>query len=465
MKKFISLMLLASTACTTVGPNYRALSASQLNLPEAYGSTAFGTGAMTTAPSQAELATWWTQFEDPLLNQLVGRGLGANLDLEVARARLRQARESAVQARAGRSPTVGVAAGSGQSLDSGGDSNSNFSLDADVGWEADLFGGITRSIEAAGADVEARAYDLAAVQVALIADIASNYTQARLAQQREALARETLAMTEENLQIAEWRLQAGLVSSIDVEQARGQRAQTAASIPAYEQDFASAAYRLGVLTGQAPAAMVNALEMPQDIPDAPEAVAAGIPADTLRQRPDVRAAERNLAAQTARIGIAEAQLRPSLRLSGNIGTSALSIGSLVDLITGSLFASLSQTLFDGGQLESQVRSQEAATQAAFAIYKQSLLTAVEDVENGLVAVQTSDRRQADLEDALDAAQNQAILARSEYRAGLTDFRQLLEAERSLISARDSVLSNRANQTLSMIQLYRALGGGWSPLAA
>jgi outer membrane protein TolC len=193
-------------------------------------------------------------------------------------------------------------------------------------------------------------------------------------------------------------------------------------------------------------------------------VAVGIPADTLRQRPDVRSAERTLAAATARIGVAQAQLYPGLRITGNIGTAALTPGGLFNAVTGGLFAGLTQTIFDGGRLRSQVRAQRAVAQGAYASYRQTVLTALEDVENGLVALQSAKTRHAQFLIALDAANNTAILARSQYRAGLTDFQTLLESERSLVSARDGVSSSRADEALALVRLYRALGGGWDPLA-
>ncbi|QAY79971.1 efflux transporter outer membrane subunit [Sphingosinicella sp. BN140058] len=458
MTRFPSPLLIGAllvSACTTVGPDYRAPTTQQLSIPDSY----FGAAP---APSATEAATWWHSLDDPLLDSLVDRALPGNLDLAVATARLRQAREGVVQARAGRVPTVGISGDAGQNVATKGSDNRSFSVGVDASWEADLFGGVTRTIEAANANADAAGYDAAATRVSVVAEIVSNYVQARLAQQRLAVARETLAITEDNLQIAGWRVQAGLASSLDVEQARGQRAQTAATIPTLEGAFSSAAYRLGVLTGQAPAALIGELQTARAIPAAPAQVAVGIPADTLRQRPDVRAAERSLAVETARIGIAEAELRPGLRLTGNIGTSALSIGGLVDQVVGGLFAGLSQTLFDGGRLRSQVRSQEAAAEAALATYRQTVLTSLEDVENGLVALDTAKRRQTEFSAALEAASNQEILARSQYRAGLSDFQALLEAERALLSAREGLLTSRADQTLAVVQLYRALGGGWDP---
>jgi NodT family efflux transporter outer membrane factor (OMF) lipoprotein len=326
----------------------------------------------------------------------------------------------------------------------------------------DVFGGARRSLEAAQADAQRAAYDLGSTRVSLVGDVVDYYVLARLAQAQAAIARQSLSVEDDNLQIAKWRLQAGLVSSIDVEQAKGQRAQTAATIPTYEKDFASAAYRLGILTGQAPGALVGELSSAAELPEAPGEIAAGIPADTLRQRPDVRSAERDLAAQVARIGVAEADLYPQLQLGGSLGTSALSIGGLVDALTGNLFATLSKTIFDAGKTRSKVRSQEAAADASFATYRKTVLSALEDVENGLAAIQTAERRHANFSEALEAARNQELLARTEYRSGLTDFQTLLEAERSLLSANQGLISSRADRALAIVQLYRALGGGWNP---
>ena len=460
MKRFAAILATTSlllSACTTVGPDYRAPSAAALRVPDSY----FGA---VPAPSAADLASWWTQLGDPQLDILVTRAIDGNLDLAVAFARLRQAREALVQARAGLLPTLDASGGVRQNVDSDGGSDTTLSVGADAAWEIDLFGGISRGIEAARADAEASGYDLAAVRVAIVAELVTNYVQARAAQQRLALAKDTLVIADDNLEIAGWRVQAGLVSSLDVEQARGARAQTAATIPTIETQYAAAAFRISVLTGQAPGALRSELDASRPVPAAPEQVMVGIPADTLRQRPDVRAAERTLAAQTARIGVTQAQLYPSLRLTGSIGSAALGVGGLVDQLTGSLFAGLTQMIFDAGRTRSQVRAQQAAVEGALATYRQTVLTALEDVENGLVSLDSAKRRRAEFAVALDAATNQAILARSQYRAGLTDFQTLLEAERALLSAREGLISSHADQTLAFVQLYRALGGGWDPPA-
>lgn len=456
MRVAAPLCVLALAACS-VGPNYRPPAPGALSVPDAY----YGRAAQ---PAPAELASWWARFDDPLLARLIGEASAGNLDLAQAGSRLVQARESLIQARAGLVPTVGASAGAGRDFGPGND-RSSFNVGADASWEIDLFGRIRRGVEAAGADAEAVYYDREALRVAIAAEVATNYIQARLAQERLALARDTLAIADDNLQIAGWRVEAGLVSSLDSEQARAARAQTAASIPTIENAFTSATYRLAVLTGRAPGALTAELTEAKPIPKGPADVAVGIPADTLRQRPDVRSAERGLAAQTARIGVAEAQLYPALRLSGNIGTAAFSLGGLFEAITGGIFSSLSQTLFDGGRLRSQLRSQQAATEGALAAYRQSVLTSLEDVENALLALNSARARQAQFAIALEAANNSAILARIQYRSGLTDFRQLLETERSLLSARDGLVGSRGDEALALVQLYRALGGGWDPNAA
>ena len=457
MRRFAVPLCVFVLAGCTVGPDYRPPEAGSLSVPDTYYQR-----PADAAP--ADLTRWWEQFDDPLLTRLIDDATAANLDLAVASARLAQARESLAQARAGQLPTVDASAGAGRTVGVGNDRTS-FSVRADAAWEADLFGRIRRGVEAARADAEGSWYDREALRVAIAAEVATNYVDARLAQDRLAIARDTLAIADDNLQIATWRRQAGLASSLDVEQARAARAQTAAVIPNLENAFSSATYRIAVLTGRAPGALTGELSVAKPIPKGPGNVAAGIPADTLRQRPDVRAAERALAAATARIGVAEAQLLPDLRLSGNIGTSAFSLGGLLDAITGGIFSSLSQTLFDGGRLRSQLRSQQAATEAALATYHQSVLTSLEDVENALLALRASRERQVQFAIALEAASNSALLARTQYRSGLTDFQQLLDVERSLLSARDGVASSRGDEARALVQLYRALGGGWDSTAA
>lgn len=458
------------SACAA-GPDYRAPQSAALGVPAAY-SRSVGVGA-----SEADLAQWWTRLNDPALSALVDAAVANNLDIVAAQARLRQARESLAQANASFLPQLSGSGSGGKNyrnqaggtrVDSSGNvistgaSNwsSTYSLGANASWQIDLFGELSRSSEAARADLAASGYDLATVRMTIISELVTNYVQARLAQAQLRIARETQGVQQDNYDIAGWRLQAGLVSSLDEQQARAQLAQTRATIPQLEASLRGSLNRIAVLTGQAPGEATRALETVAAIPVASPDIAVGIPADTLRQRPDVRSAERALAAATARIGVAQAQLYPSLGISGNIGTTSNAFKNLFDLITGGVFANVAQTIFDGGRLASQVRAQKAATDGAFAAYKQSVLGALEDVENGMASLASARARRSEFAIALDASANAAILARSQYQAGLIDFQTLSTSETTLLNARNAMASAQSDEVLAIAQLYNALGGGW-----
>lgn len=463
---------LLSLAACTVGPDYHPATPQALGAPDAYSVPA-------DARAPADLTAWWGSFDDPLLARIVEQARTHNLDVAQAVARLRQAREALVQSRAQLLPTLSGSAGytrsqsirsatttlpGGSTIATGGGSGDSLSLGLDVSYQVGLFGEVRRTVEASRAQLEASGYDYASVLLSTEAETARNYMLARLYQAQLANAQDSLALQDDNLQIAGFRVQAGLVSSLDSEQARSQRAQTAATIPTLEQNYNAAVSRLGVLTGQAPGALKADLAAVRPIPAGPATVAVGIPADTLRQRPDVRAAERRLAAATAQIGVAKAQLYPALSISGSISTDASKIGSLFETIAGQAFAGLTQAIFNGGRLRAQVRANEAAADGAFAAYKSTVLTGLEDVENAVVALDAAKRRAAEYAVALDAANNTAILSRSQYRAGLTDFTTLNTAESSLLSARNGLSQAQADQATALVQLYLALGGGWTATA-
>ena len=472
MRVRLLLLPLVLAACT-VGPDYRPKAPAELGVPDAW--------SVTAAPTRADLTRWWANFDDPVLGQLVEQAASANLDVAQAVARLRQARQALVQSRASLLPTLGGSAGYNRSANlrgggttltlpdgtvtsiSGG-SQDSFSLGLDAQYQVGLFGEVRRTVEASRAQYEASGYDYATVLLSVESELARNYVLARLYQAQLANARSSLALQNDNLEIAGFRVQAGLVSSLDREQARVQRAQTAATIPQIEQGYNSAVSRLGVLTGQAPGALKPLMAKAKPIPVGAGAIGAGIPADTLRQRPDVRAAERTLAAATAQIGVAKAQLYPALAISGNVATNAARIGDLASTITGGLFAGLTQAIFNGERLRSQVRGAEAAADAALGAYRASVLTALEDVENALVAHASATAREREFAVALDAANTSAILSRSRYRSGLTDFTTLSQQEAALLSAQNGETQARADAATALIQLYVALGGGWDPSA-
>ena len=455
----------------TLGPNYHAPDSASLGVPSGYAppvTQPSGNANSSTAGATveaADLATWWQQFNDPLLTQLIGRATAGNLQIAQSLARLAQAREARVQAGADLLPTLNGSAGASRNFSHGGSRSSattDLSLGADSSWQADIFGGLRRSLEGARAEEAAARFDVAGVRTSIAAEVATNYINARLAQARLQIARNTLSTQDDNVQIAGWRAQAGLVSSLDVEQARAQRAQTAASIPLLESSYLRAVARLGTLAGEAPSALRAEMETARPIPRGPDRIAIGIPADTLRRRPDVRSAERQLAAATARIGVAQASLFPALSISGNLDTNAATIGKLGGLVTGGLFAQITQAIFDAGKRKSEIRSSRAAADLAFANYKQTVLSGLEDVENAVQALEAAKARRAQLALSLEAANNAAVYARSQYRSGLIDFLTLLQSEQSLLSARDGLASAEADQALALVQLYVALGGGWQP---
>jgi len=441
----------------SVGPDYHPKAAAELGVPDSYSVAA-------NQAAQEDLTRWWGKFDDPMLAGLVDQGRTANLDVAQAVTRLRQARESLAQSRASLLPQITGSAGYSRNVTVAGQNlsgqNDNFSIGADASYQVDLFGGVRRGIEASSANYQAAGFDYASVLISVEGEIARNYVLARLAQQQLANARDSLAIQDDNLEIAGFRVQAGLVSSLDGEQARAARAQTAATIPTIEATYNGYVSRLGVLTGQAPGALKAQMEAVQPIPRGPASVATGIPAETLRQRPDVRAAERNLAAATAQIGVATAQLYPALSIGGSLNSGGGALGTLFDTITGRLFAGIAQTIFDGGRLHSQVRSSQAAADGAFAAYKQTVLTGLEDVENAIVALDAAQKRAQQFAIAYEAANNSAILSRMQYRSGLTDFTTLNQAESALLSARNGLSQAQADQATALIQLYLALGGGW-----
>lgn len=455
----------ALSGCAVVGPDY-----AQPGLQAPAQWRGLPQGAATDTPADPQrLAQWWEQLQEPLLSGLIRDALTRNLDLRTAQARLRESRARADLATAGLSPTLDASASARRgesSAETGlGTTRNSFSAGFDARWEADIFGGTRRGIEAAQADLEASEARLHATQVSLVAEVARLYVDLRAAQERLRIAHDNLASQSETLRLTEWRAQAGLSSTLEVEQARASREQTRAQIPLLESSLNAAKNRLAILLGEQPGALHDRLGAPGPIPAAPVPLAIGIPADTLRQRPDVRAAERTLAAETARIGQAEAARWPALSLSGSIGLEALTLDGLTGggALARSALASLAAPVFDGGRLRSQVETQLAVRDRAGIALEQAILTALEDVENALIALARGREREAALTESTRAARAAADLARQRYASGIIDFQTVLTTERSVLSLEDSLASARAETTQALIQLYKALGGGWSPV--
>jgi len=451
-------VLLWLGGCAAVGPSY---APPAVDVPKAW----------TFAPSQGttgreDLSQWWQTLGDPTLSDLVRQALGGSPDLKSAQAKLREARARRALAGAAFYPTVtasGSASRSKGSAETGsGGTHNFFSAGFDASWEPDVFGGTRRGEEAAQADLEASQASLNGTRVSLAAEVALNYVELRAYQERLTIARANLASQAETLQITQWRAQAGLVTSLDVEQARTSLEQTRAQIPVLETNVTEAQNRLAILLGKPPGHPDALLARPGPIPAVPDRVVVGIPADTLRQRPDVRAAERRLAAETARVGVAEANRYPNFSLSGSVGLEALTLGGLTggDAWAGSLLAKVAGTIFDAGRQRQRVEIQDAVREQALATYESTVLTALEDVENALASLANHRKRRDALGQAEQAAASADRLARQQYAAGLVDFQTVLNTQRSLLSTQDGLKSSEADTASALVQLYKALGGGW-----
>jgi NodT family efflux transporter outer membrane factor (OMF) lipoprotein len=430
------------------------------SLPQTPVPTAWSAQAPAGVPATS-LAQWWQRFDDPQLTRLVTQALQANTSLRSAQAALQQARAQADVQAAGLLPSVGASASAQRSRASNSTGNS-FQAGFDASWEPDVFGRLRSGVNASTADAQAAEASLADVQVSLAAETAVNYIELRGLQQRLAIARSNLASQQETLQITQWRLQAGLTTSLVAEQARGAAEQTAAQIPALESGLAQSRHSLAVLTGQAPLALDALLADAAAVPQPAQDLALAIPAQTLRQRPDVRAAEQRIAAALARVSQADASRYPDFNISGNLGLRALTLGALSNgsSIASALLASVSMPVFDGGAARAQVRVQEAALEQARVAYEASVLTALKDVEDALVALRGNRERLVRLQAAADAAGNAALLAQQRYSSGLIDFQSVLETQRTLLSTQDGVATTVASVSADHVRLYKALGGGW-----
>ena len=461
-----AIVVALGLAGCAVGPDY---TPPEPAVPAAWAGAA-GNDRVTPAQPR-DLSAWWAVLSDPMLSNLIGEALARSPNIRTAQARFREARARRALAGAEMFPTVsGSAAGrrtkASEEAGSGGTFN-RFSAQIDASWEPDVFGGTRRGIEAAQADLDAAQENLYGTQVTLAAEVALNYVELRNFQARLAIARANLATQSETYDITRWRAEAGLTTALDVEQARADLERTRALVPTLETGRSEAQHRLEILLGRQPGALQDVLTAPAQLPSASTRVAVGIPADTLRQRPDVRAAERRLAAETARIGVATAAAYPSFPLSGSIGVEALTLGALgnASALTGSIAAGVAGPIFDAGRIRSRIEIQNAVQEQALIGYETTILTALQEVENALVALTNTRDRQASLETAAEAATNAALLARYRYETGVADFQAVLDTQRTLLSVQDSLTSSKAENTSALVQLYKALGGGWTPTPA
>ncbi len=419
-----------------------------------------------TSPDRAgpdNLAQWWQRFNDPLLSTLVTQALQANTSVRNAQAALQQARALRDVRTANLLPSLS-ASGSAQRGKSGeANTRNSFRTGLDASWEPDIFGRNRSNLNATEADAQASETSLGDVQVSIAAEVALAYIQLRGLQAQLQIANSNLASQQETLQITDWRVQAGLITSLELEQARTATAQTSAQIPSLQASIARARHSLAVLTGQTPDALLTPLTPQKAVPQAAPDLALDIPAQTLRQRPDVRTAEYRISAALARLSAADAARYPSFSIGGSLGLSALTLSGLTNgaSVASALLGSLSVPLLDGGAARAQVRAQEAALEQARVAYEAVVLTALKDVEDALVTLQGDRNRLVNLQNAASAASNAALLAQQRYASGLIDFQTVLQTQRTQLTAQDNVASTQADISADHVRLYKALGGGWS----
>ncbi|PKN88805.1 MAG: RND transporter [Deltaproteobacteria bacterium HGW-Deltaproteobacteria-1] len=416
------------------------------------------------------LAVWWGELGDPKLTGFIEHAVKGNLDLKKAQARVREARARRGVAKAGYFPTLNAtgSANQGRSIeDTGSGATSDlYSVGFDASWELDIFGGVRRSVEATQANLEASEEDRRDVLVSLLAEVAINYIDVRTYQARLAAAEANLKSQEETHQLTVWRNQAGLSDELAVQQARLNLENTRSKVPALRTGLEEAMNRIAVLLGEQPGNVHAELTNREAIPLGSLNVAVVVPADVMRRRPDVRKAERNLASQTAKVGVATADLYPKFKMSGTIGLDALSIGNL--FLSGSrnysFGPSITIPLFAGGSIRKNIDVQSALQEQYLIAYETAVLNALEEVENALVAYTEEQSRRQWLIDAATAAKLAAQLAKIKYESGITDFTSVLDADRSLLSAEDDLAQSEGKVTANLIRLYKALGGGWTSAA-
>jgi NodT family efflux transporter outer membrane factor (OMF) lipoprotein len=339
-----------------------------------------------------------------------------------------------------------------------------FDLGVAASWEIDLWGRIRRQVEAADAEVAASVEDYRDVLVTLFAEVATNYVNVRALQERLRYATANVEAQENTLQLTQDRFDSGLVSALDVAQAESNLANTRALIPLLEQQLAIAFNRLAVLLAMPPGALDEELSGEIPIPVEPQGVTTGLPADLLRQRPDIRSAERRLAAQTARIGVATAELYPQFSITGFLGLQSTSGGDLFssDSVTWSVGLPIRWRLFAGGSVRSQIGAEQARTAQLIASYEQAVLLALEEVEDAMVSYEKEVSRRGRLAESVDATQRSLELVLTQYTAGLTDFQNVLDTQRSLLLREDDLAASEGIVIKNLVDLYRALGGGWDP---
>jgi len=448
------------TGCA-VGPNYVK--------PEVPTSGKFEALSSPTYSDEGTIAQFWTQFNDPTLDKLIGESLDANHDLRIALARFAEARAARGESKFDLAPTITAGAGytdqrpdpvSRQALPGGEVKLYDASFDAF--WELDFFGGIRRNIEARSADAQSAEANLRNAQVVVLAEVARTYFELRGQQSQLDVARRNVQNQQATLNLVSARLDAGRGTELDTSRAQAQLSSTLATIGPLEAAVARSIHRLSVLTGREPTALTSTLSTAADLPPLPQVIAVGNPADLLRRRPDIRASERLLAADTARIGVAVSDLFPKVTFTGSVGYAARDADALGDGGTGTrlIAPGISWAAFDLGRVRTRIAGARARADESLALYEQTVLRALEETEDALVTHARARDALAHVADSARASDTAAQLARARFDGGIIDFLEVLDAERTQLEAQDRLAQTRTDTATSLIAVYKALGGGW-----
>jgi NodT family efflux transporter outer membrane factor (OMF) lipoprotein len=474
MRARATLAALLLTGCTTVGPNYRQ---PDVAVPAQYAEPHEAQGL-----SDAELASWWRQFGDPQLDNLIARAIALNLDVQSAAARIREARARELVAGARNLPTLdgqasatrqrisenaiptppgAGAPGSGGSFGLPGSEFSTFRVGLDASWEIDLFGGTRRGIEAAGARTGAAIWDRRDLQASAAAEVAIAYFTLRTVQERMGNAEADLARLQREEQLRRARFKGGLINGIDVEQQKSEAATAAAELPTLQAQAEAQIHAIGLLTGTTPEALIAELSPAKAIPASP-AIPTGLPSDLLRRRADIRAAERDIAAATADIGVATADLYPRISRTAAPALVSTALASLLDWGSRSysIGASLLWPLFDGGKARANIAVADAKQEQELIAYRKTVLVALKDVEDALSRTQADRDRLADLARSHDAATRAEALSRTRFRGGLVTYSDVITNQGKRLSVEKQMIETRGALARDSVALFKALGGGW-----
>lgn len=478
MKRALIVPFLLALATATgghwpkVGPNYEPPKA---NVPNSYQQQAGTPGTST----DAAVGTWWATLNDSELTSLIDRAVHANLDLKIASSRVLEARASRRVTRSDLLPSVtsrdniqrvrGGLNGGLFNVDRPGGSSllapfetSIYQFGFDASWEIDLFGGRRRALEAATADVAAAGEVRRDTLVSLLSEVARNYSELRGFQRRLDITNRNIQLQQDSLELTRVRAEAGLGTQFDVERQSAQLESTRALVPQLEAAEMQTIHRLGVLLGEHPGALLTELTEIKPLPTVPPAVPVGLPGDLLKRRPDIREADARVAAETARVGVARADLFPKILLTGTAGRQGTEPSGLT-LGAGNFYSigpAITLPLFTGGKIRGNIEAQKQRLEQALTDYQNTVLRSLEETENALVAYGHEKDRQEKLVAAVEASRQATLLANELYTRGLSDFLSVLDAQRQQLSAEDDLAQSGTAVITNLVALYKALGGGW-----